>query len=312
MAINVNTVYQTVLLILNKEQRGYMTPVEFNKTGAQAQLDIFEDYFYQYNYQINQENKRQSGTGLADITKGYEEVIDSFSEIESLSHSALNLFNLPSDYCLINKLNYYPNFITSGTIDQAGPTASTTVSESGATFISSGVKAGDIISNLTTNEFGYVTQVISETTIVATQLWELGNEYSIVTNKNVREIERVSQQKIFRLNTSNLTKPTTLFPAYFLNGNTTTVYPDVIINPGTVIAQYVRYPKPPKWTYFNLVGSEPTFNETAADYQDFELPQDDEPTLVMKILQFAGMSIREIEAIKFGQSQEMVENQNEQ
>ena len=43
MAINVNTVYQTVLLILNKEQRGYMTPVEFNKTGAQAQLEIFDE-----------------------------------------------------------------------------------------------------------------------------------------------------------------------------------------------------------------------------------------------------------------------------
>ena len=32
MAINVNTVYQTVLLILNKEQRGYITPDEFNIT----------------------------------------------------------------------------------------------------------------------------------------------------------------------------------------------------------------------------------------------------------------------------------------
>ena len=44
MAINVNTVYQTVLLILNKEQRGYMTPVEFNKIGGQVQLEIFEKY----------------------------------------------------------------------------------------------------------------------------------------------------------------------------------------------------------------------------------------------------------------------------
>ena len=36
MAINVNTVYQTVLLILNKEQRGYMTPLEINKIGKQS------------------------------------------------------------------------------------------------------------------------------------------------------------------------------------------------------------------------------------------------------------------------------------
>ena len=49
MAINVNTVYQTVLLILNKEQRGYITPNEFNKLATQVQLEIFEQYFYDIN-----------------------------------------------------------------------------------------------------------------------------------------------------------------------------------------------------------------------------------------------------------------------
>jgi len=52
MAINVNTVYQTVLLILNKEQRGYITPDEFNKTATQVQLDIFEQYFDNLNQQV--------------------------------------------------------------------------------------------------------------------------------------------------------------------------------------------------------------------------------------------------------------------
>ena len=40
MAISINTVYQRVLAILNKEQRGYLTPVEFNLFANQAQLDI--------------------------------------------------------------------------------------------------------------------------------------------------------------------------------------------------------------------------------------------------------------------------------
>ena len=52
MAINVNTVYQTVLLILNKEQRGYMTPDEFNSVGTQVQLEVFEKYFEDLNQQI--------------------------------------------------------------------------------------------------------------------------------------------------------------------------------------------------------------------------------------------------------------------
>ena len=50
--INVNTVYQTVLLILNKEQRGYLTPEEFNKIGSQVQREIFERYFDDLNQQL--------------------------------------------------------------------------------------------------------------------------------------------------------------------------------------------------------------------------------------------------------------------
>jgi hypothetical protein len=51
MAINVNEVYKTVLSILNKEQRGYITPDEFNKIGTQVQLEIFEKYFEDLNQQ---------------------------------------------------------------------------------------------------------------------------------------------------------------------------------------------------------------------------------------------------------------------
>ena len=49
MAISVDTVYKTVLFILNKEQRGYITPAEFNRLAEQAQLEIFERYFEDLN-----------------------------------------------------------------------------------------------------------------------------------------------------------------------------------------------------------------------------------------------------------------------
>ena len=52
MAINVNTVYRTVLLLLNKEQRGYMTPTEFNSIANQVQLEIFQQYFSDLNQQL--------------------------------------------------------------------------------------------------------------------------------------------------------------------------------------------------------------------------------------------------------------------
>ena len=39
MAINVNSVYRTVLTILNKEERGTLTPDAYNRLARQAQID---------------------------------------------------------------------------------------------------------------------------------------------------------------------------------------------------------------------------------------------------------------------------------
>ena len=52
MAINVDQVYKTVLLIINKEQRGYLTPNEFNKLATQVQLEIVDGYFQTINQQM--------------------------------------------------------------------------------------------------------------------------------------------------------------------------------------------------------------------------------------------------------------------
>ena len=47
--IIVDTIYQRVLALANKEQRGYITPQEFNLFACQAQLEIIEQYFYDVN-----------------------------------------------------------------------------------------------------------------------------------------------------------------------------------------------------------------------------------------------------------------------
>ena len=46
MPVSIDTVYQRVLTLANKEQRGYITPQEFNLLANQAQMEIFEQYFY--------------------------------------------------------------------------------------------------------------------------------------------------------------------------------------------------------------------------------------------------------------------------
>ena len=74
MAISIDTVYQRVLATTNKEQRGYITPLEFNLLANQAQLDIFEQYFYDLNQTKNKEKQ---------LNKSIEDEEVSFSDIEA-------------------------------------------------------------------------------------------------------------------------------------------------------------------------------------------------------------------------------------
>jgi len=44
--VNIDTVYQKVLALANKEQRGYITPQEFNLLVDKTQKDIINNYFH--------------------------------------------------------------------------------------------------------------------------------------------------------------------------------------------------------------------------------------------------------------------------
>jgi len=80
MAVSVDTVYQRVLAIANKEQRGYITPQEFNLLANQAQMEVFEQYFYD----INQFNRtRGNNTEYSDPLNILEEKISLFKVSQS-------------------------------------------------------------------------------------------------------------------------------------------------------------------------------------------------------------------------------------
>tara|TARA_R100001015_G_C4634638_1_gene201574 strand:+ start:50 stop:826 length:777 start_codon:yes stop_codon:yes gene_type:complete len=78
MAININKVYKSVLSILNKEQRGYLTPSEYNNLARQAQLELLDKLFYDYNRFLNIEKAGRVNDALADIPTKIQEQIDPF------------------------------------------------------------------------------------------------------------------------------------------------------------------------------------------------------------------------------------------
>jgi hypothetical protein len=103
MAINVDTVYKTVLLILNKEQRGYVTPDEFNKIGTQVQLEIFEKYFEDLNQQLR---VPQADSEYADRQKNIDNNISIFKTIGDCSYNSGGYFMPPSDLHRIGTVIY--------------------------------------------------------------------------------------------------------------------------------------------------------------------------------------------------------------
>ena len=126
----------------------------------------------------------------------------------------------------------------------------------------------------------------------------------VIISQASKEADKVSVGKITMLDSSLLTKPNNMFPSYTLEEDYIKMYPKTINQNGQVEAVYFRHPKPPKWTYITLAGGTPVFDQSQPDYQDFELPFEDTYRLVMKILQYCGMSIREIEIAQFGIAQE--------
>jgi hypothetical protein len=311
----INSVRNTVQGVLNKNNYGYISPQDFNLYAKQAQMEIFEEYFTAYNKVINMENGRVAGTDYADIEQPLAEVLEYFLRSDFLvpiltpSGFTVNQWSAPTlvtvgfDYYMINKLLCY------NTKKISGATSATVVNklvDTTVNFITAGVVYGDIVVNLTTLESAEVMAVASATVLdlSANIFLANGQDYAIYSSVGI-DAEKVSVGKITMLNNSMLTAPSTTFPVYTLNeAGIITTYPNSIKGYGAVNATYFRYPLDPKWTYITLASGEPLFDQTQLDYQDFELPLEEEYKLAQKILQYCGMTIRETEVVQYAIGQE--------
>jgi len=226
MAVSVDNVYQKVLAIANKEQRGYVTPQEFNLFANQAQMDIFEQYFYD----LNQFSRVPGNdTAHADVVALLNEKIDHFEKYRT------------------------------------------------AVDMSNGSGVG-----------------------ILPDYYRMGKVFYYDTNNKYVEIEKINQNDIHHIQNSPLTKPNATRPVYVRFSSAgdnqsnrerrIQIYPTSITS--RVQCNYIAKPATVKWTYTVVVGKA-LYNSGAADLQDFELHASEENNLVIKILQLAGVSIKD-------------------
>jgi hypothetical protein len=307
MAINVNTVYQTVLLILNKEQRGYMTPLEFNKIGTQTQLEIFETYFESLNQQIR---IPQTNVDYADRVLNLDEKISIFKTSGSPTYTAPS-FSLPSESGLA----------------QSSETISTTIGTVAYPFQT--ITANELSSGTVQVFFDGVLQntaayTITGTTITLTvapatifsvfvivsldDFYRLGTVLYTSGALAPQELERVTRSELYHINSSKLTKPSTIYPVYLYENKRLLVYPTSITSGITV--DYIRKPLDPSWNF--TLGSNNQYVYSPNTSINFELHDAEQTELILKILLYAGVVVKSPEIIQVAAQQVAQENQNQQ
>ena len=307
----INEVRNAVLSVLNKNNYGYISPSDFNLFAANAQMELYEEYYSSYNKTINAENARASGTDYADIESPLAETLETFLMTDYLAHLGGNQFSVPTittvgnDAYYILKVLCHTKKLTSGA---ATAIPSGFLIDSTATFLSDGLSVGDVVVNGNTGAIATITQIFSNISLVLSSniFTVIGQVYNIYSAAS-KEADKVSVGKITMLNASSLTSPSEFYPSYTYEGQKLKLYPTTIDAKGKVEAVYFRFPKTPKWTYISLVSGEPAFDQSQPDYQDFELPNEDGYKLVTKILEYCGISIREMEVTQFGMAQQQHE-----
>jgi hypothetical protein len=235
MAVNINTVYQRVLAIANKEQRGYITPQEFNLFANQAQMDIFEQYFYDLN-----QFGRISGndTTYADMIDLINEKVDIFERFRAAltDLSAAGIGTWPAYYRMGEVYYKYK---------------------------------GDYI-----------------------------------------EIEKINQNQIHHIQNAPLIAPTVTRPCYVqLTEQTFQTFPTITVETD-IFFNYIARPRAVNWGYvINTANGSALYNANTS--ANFELHASEETELVIKILELAGIQIKQTDLYQIAAQEEAQNTQQE-
>ena len=230
MAISVDRVYQKVLALANKEQRGYITPQEFNLFADHAQMDIFEQYFYDL-----EQRQRAPGNEL-----DYADMVTNLEEKISIFESYLNSISFNSE--------------------------------------------GEI--NISIEDF-----------------YRLGDVNVVYDDSSPKKAELIKLSELKKYENSLLPLLTKLRPVYSRyssasSSNVIKIYPtpsSMITSSDSVTINYIKKPKKPNWTYLISGSKNALYNPSASDHKDFELHSSEENNLVLKILQLAGIAIKDFQ-----------------
>ena len=225
-----------------------LPPQEFNLFANQAQLDIFEQYFYD----INQYGRVPGNdTAFSDMLNILNEKINLFETNAAMTYNASLYWQTPANLYRLGTI-VYANTVTSKSLY---PTPNT---------------------------------VVNTTTLV--------------------EAERINYNEYLMINQSEYLKPTNSRPVFVASTDGYKVYGAAGELITGVTCNYIKNPAEAAWGY-QIVYGEALYDATTS--VDFELHDSEETELVVKILEFAGLVVKDIQMYQIADGMEMQTVQQE-
>ena len=296
MAVSVDTVYQRVLAIANKEQRGYITPQEFNLFANQAQLDVFEQYFYDINQFNRVPGNDTEYSNMLDLLNEKISIFQKYQQSVSLDSSAIG--TLPSDVYRLGTVMYtgatYPielDEISQSDVLDLEKSALTRAKLSRPYYTRQTKTTIKIYPSILSSSTAVVNGTISGATALVVDGQSSNRSITVddtVTGTGVSGtvtvVSLIDQNNLVLSSSQSISNDVSL-----------TFTPSVKCN-------YVDKPTTASFDY-TIVNGEALYNSTNS--VDFELHESEETELVLKILELAGISIEDPQLYQAASQQEI-------
>jgi hypothetical protein len=140
-----------------------------------------------------------------------------------------------------------------------------------------------------------------------------------VIYKDEQELEKVDRNDWLRLNMAKLTRPTADYPMYLYQDNKIIIQPPDLIqvdplNPLTILDQfsisYVRKPADVNWGYTVLAGTG-AYSYDSTTSQDFEIDDTEQTEVIIRVLMYMGIVIRDQQIVQAAAQQAVMDEQNQ-
>lgn len=301
MAVNVDIVYKTVLLILNKEQRGNMTPDEFNKVATQVQLEIFESYFDTLNQQIR---RPDNDTEYGDRIKNVDQAISVFKTYGNATYNvAGGFFNLPTT----SGAGVATQTLTGNGTSISFPFTSITSSQLASSVITvtiNGVSTTAFTISGANIIFNSIPALNAAIVVTATpqDFYKLGT----VIYQDTKEVQLSQRNELLYLNSTPLIAPTATYPIYLYEDHKLYLYPVSITS--DIQVSYLRKPVDVIWN-FTIPSGQNYYQYNPTNSVNFELSKTEQANIILRVLLYSGVVIRDPSIVNIAAQQVQQETQ---